>query len=143
MVLHAHRMYLRLCAPGFILIGLQLTCLMFPELFLIFNPIYLWVSLATIGIPCILATILVWVGQRYRLFEVPTLVWLAGLLVVLTLPSLLIFVKTWLYFSPDAGPALGYMGIFYFGTAPIWLPLLILWSWFSLRKNSQTSIDEN
>jgi hypothetical protein len=122
--------YYKIAMPGGVSLTILGLCLLMPSLFDIVNPIYLWMAISTIGIPTVLASILFYYFDKILNMKVNALV-LAITLIILTIPSTWIFIESWLYFYPSDGPGLGYMGIFYIGSAPVWLPLIIFWSWWS------------
>jgi hypothetical protein len=129
--------YFTIAMPGGLILTVLGLCLLMPSLFEIVNIIFLWIALSTIGIPTILASIWFYYLDKTSSMKVTALA-LAITLIVLTIPSTLIFVDSWLYFYPSDGPGLGYIGIFYIISAPVWLPLIIFWSWWSTRDAIQT-----
>jgi heme/copper-type cytochrome/quinol oxidase subunit 4 len=129
--------YYTIAMPGGLILTVLGLCLLMPSLFEIVDIIFLWIALSTIGIPTILASILFYYLDKTSSTKVNALA-LAITLIVLTIPSTLIFIDSWLYFYPSDGPGLGYMGIFYIVSAPVWLPLIICWSWWSTRDAIQT-----
>lgn len=126
-------LYYKIAMPGGVFLTLLGWGLLMPSLFDIVNPIFLWIALSTIGIPTVLASFLFYYFDKILKIKVNALA-LAITLIVLTIPSTWIFMTSWLNFYPDDGPSLGYMGIFYIGSAPVWLPLIIFWSWWSTRN---------
>jgi hypothetical protein len=124
--------YYTIAMPGGLILTVLGLCLLMPSLFEIVDIIFLWIALSTIGIPTILASILFYYLDKTSSTKVNALA-LAVTLIALTIPSTLIFVDSWLYFYPSDGPGLGYMVIFYIVSAPVWLPLIIFWSWWSTR----------
>jgi len=120
--------HFKLALVGITLIVIQFIGILFPSIFMIINPVYLWVALCTIGIPCLL------VSLAFRIFRISKFVinknklrvTLVISLIVATIPATNIFVELWLSFKPSDGPAIGYIGMFYINTAHIWIPLLIL-----------------
>ena len=135
--------YFKIALPGIVLILLMLLCLILPTLFVIFNPVFQWIALSTIGIPSILAAIICAAGFDTFKFKISTRA-LVALLTVLTIPSMYILANIWLHYRPEDGPGFGYMGIFYIFGAPFWLPVIIGWSWYSIKNiKHKHQLDKN
>lgn len=124
--------------PGIVLFSILVACEIYPSMYGFINPIYMWVTISTVGIPCILAALLL---SSLKWFTNSQVTWrwpvFALVLVLLTIPSVVIFVNAWLAFHPNDGPALGYMGLFYIGTAQVWIPALVLWGWRIGKLNAK------
>lgn len=51
---------------------------------------------------------------------------------------MIFFIEIWLHFKPSDGPALGYMGVFYLGYAYLWLPMLIILTFYVTKVPNKT-----
>lgn len=132
--------HLKLAMPGLALIAIQLIGLVVPQIFYLVNPVYLWIAICTVGLPCLFISVIFWALRLFKFFKKTYVfrIFLAISLIISTIPSMIFFIEVWLHFKPSDGPALGYMGIFYLGYAYLWLPMLIILTFYVTKVPNKT-----
>lgn len=52
--------HFKLAIPGFALIAIQLIGIVIPHIFYVVPPVYLWIAISTVGLPCLFVSFIFW-----------------------------------------------------------------------------------
>lgn len=127
--------FLIVAFPGIVLIGAQIFCELYPTLYEIINPLLVLLAVPTVGIPCILGSAIFYVLYRIGYFGGNSWPWpvLSLILVLLTIPSFIIYLIVLANIDPDQLTVFGYSIPLYILTVHFWVPPLLFWGWLTRR----------
>ena len=82
--------HLKLAMPGLALIAIQLIGIVVPQIFYLVNPVYLWIAICTVGLPCLFISFIFWALRLFKLFKKTYVfrIFLAISLIITTIPSM-------------------------------------------------------